>query len=238
MLNEQKENRVKLYGVILGIVMLAAQHGIYLLCNEIAKACGFVPFLPKVPAIDDLIPVIPIFIIPYIWAYAFWAMAPMAVSKCDRHYFFDFIAAYLGACLLGGVVLVFFPTYMDRIAEGIWNYPGKGFFCDLMHLWYSMDGSEMAYNLLPSFHCINSTIALLGVWGRKEIPKWFQVYSLVTAILLYASTLFVKQHYFLDVFSGIAVALIAYYLCTHFRVGRVFEKLFDYMQRTFRAEKK
>lgn len=68
----------------------------------------------------------------------------------------------------------------------------------------------MAYNLLPSFHCINSTISYLGVARRPEVPKWYRGYSLVMTLLIYASTLFVKQHFFLDVISGIAVALASW----------------------------
>lgn len=112
--------------------------------------------------------------------------------------------------LLGAVVLVFAPTYMDRVAEGLQNPEMHGFGVRLMQFWYSLDGGDMAYNLLPSFHCINSTISYLGVARRPEVPKWYRGYSLVMTLLIYASTLFVKQHFFLDVISGIAVALVSW----------------------------
>ena len=83
MLNTEKKNKVKLYGVIIGIVTLALQHGIYLLANELAGLIGIPAFLPKINAIDNLIPIVAIFIIPYVWSYIYWAMAPMAVSKCE-----------------------------------------------------------------------------------------------------------------------------------------------------------
>lgn len=230
MLKEKKENRVKTYGIILGIITLALQHGIYLLGHVSAVAMGFTPFLPKIPIIDNAIPIVPIFIIPYIWAYPFWGMAPMAVSKCNKEHFCDYLAAYLFACLFGALILAFAPTYMDRTAEGLYS-TGNSIFDILMRFWYSLDGCKVAYNLFPSFHCINSTISYLGVMGRKEIPKWFRVYSLIMAVLVYFATVFVKQHYFIDVISGIIIAIISFVICKKIRAGRIFLKPVEYFKK-------
>ena len=83
-------------------------------------------------------------------------MGPMAVSRCEKEHFADYMAANLVACLAGILVLAFFPTYMDRVAEGLYDVPVNPTFFDRLRIfWYSLDGSETAYNLLPSFHCIN-----------------------------------------------------------------------------------
>lgn len=208
-MSTETNTKVKSYGVILGLATLALQHGIYLLAHYISLKVGLEPFSPKLP-LDECIPLVPAFIVPYVWAYAYWAMAPMAVSKCEKSHFFKYLAAYVLSMLLGAVVLVFAPTYMDRVAEGLQNPEMYGFGVRLMQFWYSLDGGDMAYNLLPSFHCINSTISYLGVARRPEVPKWYRGYSLVMTLLIYASTLFVKQHFFLDVISGIAVALASW----------------------------
>lgn len=225
MIQNQKENRVKLYGVVLGIITLALQHGIYLLANDLAHVVGVTPFLPKIDAIDGAIPIVSVFIIPYVWAYVFWGMAPMAVSKCKFDHFLDYLAAYMFACLLGGLVLTFAPTYMNRVAEGLLDTSRTGFLHDLRRFWYTLDGGDMAYNLFPSFHCINSAISYLGVCRRKEIPLWFRIYSLITAVLIFAATLFVKQHYILDVISGVAIAVIVFLVCKKCHAGRIFGAL-------------
>ena len=228
---EKNPNRVKLYGVIIGVLSLAAQHGIYLLAHFIAAKLGIEPFYPKIACIDDAIPLIPIFILPYIWSYLYWAMAPMAVSKCDFRHFLDYLASYLTACLFGALILIVAPTYMDRVAEGL--YEATGFGSKLMQFWYSLDGSEMAYNLLPSFHCINSMISLLGVWGRKEIPKWYRVYSLVITLLIFASTMFVKQHFFADVVSGILIAVVFFFICKKWHWGRMFDPFINWFRKKY-----
>ena len=221
---EQASNRIKGYAIVIGIIYLISQHAIYLAGHYLAEWIGFTPFLPKI-ALDDKIKIVSVFIIPYVWAYIYWAMGPMIVSKCEKQHFADYMAANIVACLAGMLVLAFFPTYMDRIAEGLYDVPANPNFFDKLRLfWYSLDGSAMAYNLLPSFHCINSMLCYLGVAGRKEIPKWVRIYSLVTTLLIFASTVYVKQHYFLDVPTGIALAALAYYLCKKYHWGRMFAK--------------
>lgn len=221
---------LKLWAIILGIVYALAQHAFYLAGHELALLIGFTPFSPKI-ALDDKIPLLSIFIIPYVWAYLYWAMGPMAVSKCEKRHFADYMAASLVACIAGVIALGLFPTYMDRVAEGLYEtVENPNFFDKLRIFWYSLDGSAMAYNLLPSFHCINSTLCYLGVAGRKELPKWFRVYSLITTLLIFAATAFVKQHFFLDIPTGIALAAAAYFICKRFHWGRMFapiERLYE-----------
>ena len=222
---EKNFKDIKLYAVFIGILYAVLQHAVYLLGHYLASRIGFTPFLPKIP-LDDMIPVVSIFIIPYVWAYLYWAMGPMAVSLCEKQHFKDFLAACLVSCAAGILVLAFVPTYMDRVAEGLYEVSAKPTVFDkLRQFWYSMDGSEVAYNLLPSFHCINSALCYLGVAGRKEIPRWFRVYSLITTLLIFAATMFVKQHYFLDVAAGAVLALIAFLICKKYHWGKMFNPI-------------
>ncbi len=231
MLDENQNNKVKLYGVIIGILSLALQHGIYLLANDLAGLIGVTPFLPKINCIDDAIGIVPVFILPYVWSYIYWGMTPMAVSKCEFSHFLDYLASYLIACLFGALILTFAPTYMDRVAEGLYDETKQGFFYSLMRFWYSLDGGTVAYNLFPSFHCINSTISFLGVFKRKEIPLWYRIYSLVLTLVIYASTLFVKQHYILDVISGTLIGIAAYIVSERWHLGRMFVKPIEWVKR-------
>ena len=178
--------RVKGYAIVIGILYLILQHCFYLAGHYLASWFGIAPFLPKIP-LDDMIPIVSVFIIPYIWSYVYWAMGPMAVSMCEKRHFADYMAANLVACVAGMLVLAFFPTYMDRVAEGLYEVSeNPSIFEKLRQFWYTLDGVKIAYNLLPSFHCLNSTLCYLGVAGRREIPKWYRVYSLVMTLLIYA----------------------------------------------------
>ena len=221
---------IREYAILIGILYLILQHCFYLAGHHLSSKIGLTaPFLPKV-ALDDKIPLVSAFIIPYVWSYIYWAMGPMAVSKCEKEHFADYMAANLVSCVTGMLALALFPTYMDRVSEGIYTLPEHPTFLDDLRLfWYSLDGSEIGYNLLPSFHCINSTLCYLGVAGRKEIPAGYRGYSLVTTLLIYASTVFVKQHFVLDVVTGIALGAASFFVCKKFHWGRMFapvERLF------------
>ena len=220
---EKKQRRVPGYAIVLGILYLILQHGIYILGDAVARMLDITPYMPKIP-FDDLIPIVSIFIIPYIWSYIYWAMGPMAVSLCEKQHFADYMAANLVGCVVGALILAFFPTYMDRVAEGLYEAAKDPTIFDRLRMyWYSLDvGSDIASNLLPSFHCLNSTLCFLGVAGRKEVPKWYRVYSLIMTLTIFASTVFVKQHYIMDVVTGAALGLIAFFLCKKFHWGRMF----------------
>ncbi len=223
--NEGFFRKIRLYAIIIGVAYLILQHCFYLAGHYLAEWIGFEAFLPKI-AWDDKIPILSVFIIPYIWSYLYWAMGPMAVSVCEKRHFADYMAANLLSCIGGMLLLAFFPTYMDRAAEGLYvvgEHPTV--FDKLRQFWYSLDGATLAYNLLPSFHCINSTLCYLGVAGRREIPRWYRIYSLLTTLLIYASTVYVKQHYVLDIFAGVALALLVYLLCKKYHLGRIFASL-------------
>ena len=106
---EKKRRRIQGYAIVIGILYLASQHAFYLAGHYLALWFGFTPFLPKIP-LDDRIPLVSAFIIPYVWSYAYWAMGPMAVSLCEKEHFADYMAANLVACVAGVLALAFFPT--------------------------------------------------------------------------------------------------------------------------------
>ncbi len=55
-----------------------------------------------------------------------------------------------------------------------------------------------------------SALCAFAVLGRKEHKVATQVGFSIFAILVFMSTVFVKQHYFIDIIGGIAVATIPY----------------------------
>ena len=56
----------------------------------------------------------------------------------------------------------------------------------------------------------------------KRVPRWYAPAMLVLTLLVFASTLLVKQHLFVDVLAGVAVAELCLRLSDRLRAGRVF----------------
>ena len=159
---EKKNNRIKGYAIWIGILYLIMQHSLYLAGHYLALWLGFTPFLPKI-ALDNRIPIVSVFIVPYIWSYAYWAMGPMAVSKCGKEHFADYMAANLVACLAGVFVLAFFPTYMDTMSLRIRQFLTVCV-CSGIH-WMALR------RRITFFQAFTVSTAHFAIWGLPDAKK-------------------------------------------------------------------
>ena len=98
-----------------------------------------------------------------------------------------------------------------------------GLFNGMLKTIYAADGSDLAFNLFPSYHCLISAYCWLGVRNRPEISKGFRVYSLVMVILICMSTVFTKQHYIIDTVGGLGISLGCYLLMRKLDPGKKYE---------------
>ena len=209
-------NRIKAiprYGWILGVVYFGLQYGMYRLANWISNLTGTVSwaFVPKIPFIDDRIPVVSIFVVIYVFSYVFWIFGPIIASLTEKENFINYIIGLSAAYIIGFLIFVFAPTYMDRTAEGLMEIANRpGLFNHLLGTVYSSDGSALAFNLFPSYHCLISLYCYLGIRKREEVSKGIRIYSLVMAFLICLSTVFTKQHYFIDIIGGLSISIICY----------------------------
>lgn len=91
-----------------------------------------------------------------------------------------------------------------------WLIDKPGLFNEMLKVVYEQDGGNMAYNLAPSYHCLLSAYAYLGIRKQETISKGFRIYTLIMAIIICLSTVLVKQHYFIDIVTGVGFAVISY----------------------------
>jgi membrane-associated phospholipid phosphatase len=176
---------------------------------------------PKIPVIDDLIPIIPVFAVFYLFSYVFWICGPIAASLTKKRNFINYIVGLSAAYVMGFLFFVFAPTYMDRASEGLMEQAMKpGFFNGLLATIYAADGSNLAFNLFPSYHCLISLYCYLGVRKQPEISRGFRAYSLIMTILICLSTVFTKQHYFIDIVGGLVISIICYNIINRINPGK------------------
>lgn len=209
------------YGWVFSFGLLALEYGFYLLGGTLGKVVGNTPFTPKIPAIDNLFKFTPIFIIPYVIAYAFWVVGALAKSLDGKRAYINYLFANFLAYLVGCVIFIIFPTTLSRTNEGVFEALDDNFLGWLCRFIFNCDGGEYGHNLLPSFHCMLSVLCYLGVMNNKHFTLSFRIYSLVGCIIICLSTLFVKQHYFLDVISGVVLAIGSFYLVKLINPGRL-----------------
>ena len=218
-----KIKRIPWWGYVTGIVYFGLQYGMYRLGDFLSHVLGTVDhaFEPKIPFIDDMFPVIPVFAVIYLFSYIFWIMGPIAVSLTKKRNFVNYILGLSLAYIIGFLIFTFMPTYMDRAKEGIMAIAGQpGIFNGLLKTIYAADGSNLAFNLFPSYHCLISLYCYLGVRNQPEISKGFQYYSLIMTVLICMSTLFTKQHYILDMIGGLSISLFCYWLMNRLDPGK------------------
>lgn len=215
----EKVKAIPRWGWFFGFLYFGLQYGMYRLAEWISRLIGTVSysFAPKIPAIDDAIPVIPVFAVIYLFSYVFWICGPVAVSLTKKRNFINYIVGLSLAYIIGFLIFIFMPTYMDRAAEGIMDIAKQpGLFNRMLGVIYGADGSNLAFNLFPSYHCLISLYCYLGVRKQPEISKGFRAYSLIMTLLICLSTVFTKQHYFIDIIGGLSISILCYIL-----VGRL-----------------
>lgn len=168
--------------------------------------------------VDALIPFVPEFIIIYWIAYVQWCVGYIVLSRDSRQLCYSILSAEIVAKLICMVIFVIYPTTMQRA-----EITGTDLFSMLTNLTYSCDAAD---NLFPSIHCMESWLCFRGSMKMKhKYKKMFCALSFIFALLVFASTLFVKQHLFLDIFGGIAAAESGLLIVRLTKCQRIFEKI-------------
>lgn len=154
---------------------------------------------------DDLIPVLPVFIIPYLFWFVyvlgsiFWfgAHDPDEMTRLGIS-----LAGGMTICLL---ICTFFPNGTDlRIPAD----PDSGLFSKL--LWFTQR-ADTTTNVFPSIHVYNSLAVNSAVHHSMDLrhrPRILAA-STLTTILICFSTVFLKQHSLIDLAGA---CILAYFM--------------------------
>ena len=159
------------YGWVLSIGLFVLQYFLYLLAPIISNALGLTSVCPKIDKLDNLIPQVKIFVIPYVFSYAFWICGNLAVSITSKENFINYIIGLVSAYLIGFLIFIFLPTYISRVDEGLYKTLGNDLLSNILKMVYDNDGKDIGVNLFPSYHCLISTYCYLGIRKQENINK-------------------------------------------------------------------
>lgn len=151
-------------------------------------------------SLDEQIPLRTEWIIIYVLSYLQWAVGLILAARerkriCYRIFLGEFIAKFF--CLL---CFLFLPVTIARpniVGDAPWDH--------LTRLIYFVDTPDC---LFPSLHCLESYICLRAALLSEKLPRWYALITGVFTLLVFASTVFVKQHYVVDIIAGVAVGEI------------------------------
>lgn len=159
-------------------------------------------------ALDDAIPFSEWALIPYLlWfvyligalAYTFFQDVP-AFRRMMRFVIVTYTAAT--------VVYFIYPTQQLLRPEA---FAHDNALTRAVAWFYTFDTNT---NVCPSIHVLGSVAAMFGLLDCRKLQKpWVKFTVCVIALLICASTVFMKQHSILDVLAAVPLCLLGHYLC-------------------------
>ena len=183
-------------------------------------------------AFDRSVPLIPEFVWIYILAFPFWAVNYILAARRGKKSFYRFVATDLLVHITCFIVFMAVPTTNIRPVIA-----GDTLSERALSLVYTMDGGNMPSNLLPSIHCYVSWLCWRGLKGAREIPAWYQRFSLVFAVLIIISTQVLKQHYIVDAIAAVILVEAAWrFFAKESRYQKIMN-IFEYWNRKIWKEK-
>lgn len=169
-------------------------------------------------AVDDYIPFIEIFIIPYLLWFGYVAAAVV-------YFFFKNVQDYYKLCIFLFAGMTIFLIVSTVYPNGHYLRPRvferDNIFVTMVQALYMVDTPT---NLFPSIHVYNSIGVHLSVMHSEQLKekKWIRRGSFILMVSIIASTMFLKQHSVFDVITGCIVAIVMYTLVygSDFQTGR------------------
>jgi len=153
--------------------------------------------------IDGYVPFCKYFLIFYYTYYFYPPLLLYLMSYADKRKFYRLLIACAIACVIANICFALYQVKMIR-PEIVGN--------DIFDIWlkftYSMD--RRAVNCFPSVHALMGTAMVIGGYNTKKFSKKFKVLSVVCGVGCIISTVFVKQHYVIDMVAGVILMLICY----------------------------
>lgn len=176
------------------MVLVIAIQFIYFPTSQ-ATSGGIAPRLPI-----DVIPVYPVWVVPYYLCYPFWLGGIIWVLlKLDDRDFRAFLAAALFTVGIGNLTFLLFPTYVV-----LPEVQGSDIFSTLLRMVQVAGGTHAA---LPSAH--NFLTMLFCATLAHLYPRTRWIWVAVVAVVA-ASTLLTGQHYILDVVAGLLLGWLGF----------------------------
>lgn len=176
--------------VLAGVYVLFA--AIYLSINAFSVGReAHTLFLPG----EERIPFLPIFEYLYVLTY----FVPVVIVMTIRDYaaFRRLMAAFALTMLVACATYLVFPVYFERPHLEVSS----------LHTWLlSLSYLDKPYNHFPSLHVALSWLAVFA----SQVSRPARTALAVVAAGISVSTIFVKQHYIVDVVYGFALAWVAW----------------------------
>ena len=159
--------------------------------------------------LDDYIPFVPLFVIPYIFWYAYVTIPAVFLFFKSPQEFAKMAAFLTLGMMIACAVYTLFPNG-QALRPVLGNYDEP--LVSLIRFIYSNDTPA---NCAPSIHVVYSVAAYIAVSRYNNLrwhARWIKNTSLIMAVLCILSTVFIKQHSIIDLVMGLFLSALLYLL--------------------------
>lgn len=158
--------------------------------------------------LDDKIPFVEHFIIPYFLWYFYIAGFVVFFFFKDVKEFYQLMATLIIGMT---VFLIISAIYPNGVMIRPDTFPRENVFTDMVRQLHSIDTDT---NVFPSLHAFNSIAVAIAVLKSKYFKDWgvMKISSTILALLIIFSTVFLKQHSIIDVIGSFVLAVPLYLL--------------------------
>jgi membrane-associated phospholipid phosphatase len=155
--------------------------------------------------LDDMVPLMPVFVIPYLFWFIYIAIGIIYTGLHSKREFYKLVA-FLGVGMsLAYITYMIFPNEQTMRPE----VHGNGVFSWILTIIYATDTPT---NVCPSVHVINAMAVDAAMRHTEPFSKRRinRVVSFIIFILICVSTVCVKQHSVFDVICGLLYGGLVY----------------------------
>lgn len=157
-------------------------------------------------ALDNYIPFIEYFIVPYLLWFAFIAVTFLWFFFHDVSGFYRLAAFLFTGMTVFLIISTFYPNGLDIRPV---HFERDNIFVDMVKLLYKADTPT---NVLPSIHVFNSIGVCIAILHNKTLSsrKVIRYGSLILGSSIILATMFLKQHSVIDVTLAACMATLLY----------------------------
>ena len=161
--------------------------------------------------LDDKIPFCEWFVLPYVFWYGYIALVLFYSLYRGKREFLRADLLLTGCMLLPMIFCTLVPNGIDIAMRPDFETLGRdNFAIDLVKSIYEADSPPR--NVMPSMHVSVSWALMFAVLQSEGLKnkRLLKLGAVAMSILISLATVFIKQHSILDVFVGIAVAVLVF----------------------------
>jgi membrane-associated phospholipid phosphatase len=192
-----KMKHILKYKHFLVLLLFIPLQGLFFYCEKVV-----IPKYIMHSRIDDYIPFVKEFIIPYYLWYVYMIAAFVYLGFASKKDFYRLFAFIFGGMTISCIIYLLFPNGQDlrpRITE-------MDAFSTMIRNIYSVDTPT---NVAPSMHVLNSIAVHIALIKCPKLSGklFISIPSFIAMVTISASTVFVKQHSILDVIWGAVLSM-------------------------------